>query len=159
MMKQVYGFAALLLVAGSAAHAQFNTDALKKMQEEGHRIVAAATEAQSFRVGNNLCLSSGPALRVQTCDATVLHQRWSDDEAGHLIAHDGTCLAGNRLLECSTANAQLWEQDKKGRLVNKANQCLQVQGQPLKAGAGVVATRCSESPAQVWEAFDPKPKP
>ena len=151
-MKQRYALVAALCIAGGAnpAAAQFNPEALKKMQKEGHKIVAEAEGARRYRFGEDLCLDASGTLTVRKCNSEAGSQRWKTDDQDRLVAHNGQCLVRGRLDKCGTGNAQIWSHDEQGRLANKAGQCLQVQGRPPKAGAKVVARACNASPAQVW---------
>lgn len=166
-MKSFYtvsaGLLAALLAGGAAA--QFNTDALKKMQKEGHKIVEeeqaakpanaaggnkAAAARRAYRVGNNLCLDGRGALTVETCNARSASQQWAMDDSGRIKAQDGRCLAGASLAKCAGGQAQKWTHDERGRLRNAAQQCLQPAS--TKAGAAVTAVACGAAPTQVWVA-------
>ena len=165
-MKSFYllnaGLLAALLAGGAAA--QFNTDALKKMQKEGHKIVEeeqaakaaggkTAAARRAYRVGNNLCLDGRGALTVETCNARSASQQWAMDGSGRLVAEDGRCLAGASLAKCAGGQAQKWTHDDRGRLRNAAQRCLQPAS--VKAGAAVTAVACGAAPAQVWVAVGP----
>ncbi len=158
------GVAALMAIP--SAMAQFNTDALKSMQKEGHKILEEAqaqseaeaqTQAQTpaqarrpYRLRGNLCLNAvGDGLTVSACDGRA-SQGWLFDAQRRLVAHTGQCVMGARLRQCGTGNGQLWRHDAQKRLVNDAGVCLQAQGNPPKAGARVVAARCSGAFTQVW---------
>ncbi|MEE4279068.1 MAG: RICIN domain-containing protein [Halieaceae bacterium] len=170
------GLLAASLAAGAAA--QFNTDALKKMQEEGHKIVeeqqaaeaasaaenakalaekkavedtkatAVTLQRRAYRHGGTLCLDARGALSVETCNPRAPSQQWALDANNRLVAHDGRCLAGASLVKCAGGNTQQWVHDKRGRLRNQAQQCLQVRS--AKAGARVDSPACSGAPTQVW---------
>lgn len=170
------------LLAGAAA-AQFNPDALKKMQKEGHKIVEEQQAAEaaketaektakeiakprgvedaadtrlarhSYRFGANLCLDARGGLSVQTCDSETATQQWALDAGGRLVAHDGRCLAGARLAPCAGGAKQKWVHDKRGRLRNGAQQCLRPGSRT--AGAPVRVAACSGKPMQVWARLDP----
>jgi hypothetical protein len=155
------GLLAALLAGGAAA--QFNTDAMKKMQKEGLQRLEEQKEAgaaqpadgskaaaarRAYRFGANLCLDARGALSVEPCNPTVAAQQWSLDGSRHLVAHDGRCLAGTSLVKCGKGRFQQWVHDKRGRLRNDAGQCLQPRG--AKAGAPVRAAACSDAPAQLW---------
>ncbi len=150
-MKQLYPAAVLLLVTGTAGHAvELNTEALKKMQQEGHRIVAESMGPRAYRIADDLCLAGGDVLSVEKCDSKAKNQQWESDDKGRLVSHDGQCIAGNKLKKCAGGKVQIWTHDDKGRLVNEAQQCLQVQGKSPKPGAKVVTAKCSGSRSQVW---------
>lgn len=151
-MKQAFVSAALAaLLVPSAMAVDFNTDALKSMQEEGHKIVEEA-QGKAYRTAGGLCLDvAGGALAVKPCDANSKSQVWQIDGQGRLVAHDGRCVAGDQLQKCGSGNAQKWQVDGRGRLANGAKQCLQAQGNPPKAGAKVVGAACSKAPNQVWQ--------
>ena len=151
-----------MLLGIPTAHAQFNTDALKSMQKEGHKILQEAqaqepaqTAAQAparrpYRLQGNLCLDTQAAgLVIRPCDGRA-SQAWAQDGARRLVAHNGQCVAGAALVPCGAAKNQLWRQDEQKRLVNDAGICLQAQGNPPRAGAKVVAVACSRAVGQVW---------
>jgi hypothetical protein len=159
---------AALLASGAAA--QFNTEALKKMQKEGHKIVeeqqaaeaakpATGTQAagaplarHAYRFGADLCLDARSVLSVETCDGRIASQQWALDAGARLVATDGRCVDAGSLVPCSGAETQKWLHDKRGRLRNRAMQCLQVRGGT--PGARVIAAPCSGVPAQVWTRLD-----
>ncbi len=156
------GLLAALLAGGAAA--QFNTDAMKKMQKEGlERLEAqkapetvkpagsskAVAARRAYRSGANLCLDARGALSVEPCNGKAASQQWSLDADRHLVAHDGRCLAGASLVKCGQGKFQQWTYDKRGRLRNDAGQCLQPRN--AKAGAPVSAAACSDAPAQLWQ--------
>jgi hypothetical protein len=164
-MKPIYlmagGLLAALLAGGAAA--QFNTDALKKMQKEGHKILeeqqaAEAAKAaggagapparRAYRSGANLCLDARGTLSVATCNGQAASQQWAFDASRRLVAHDGRCLAGATLVKCAEGKSQKWVHDDRGRLRNDAQQCLQPRSG--QAGAQVTAASCSAAPNQVW---------
>ena len=151
-MKQVFLAAAVALAGVSSAHAvDFNKDALKSMQEEGHKIAEEAG-GRTYSTANGLCLDvAGAALVVAPCDPKSKSQVWQIDGQSRLVAHDGRCVAGDKLQKCGSGNAQKWKVDDKKRLSNAAKQCLQPQGNPPKAGARVAAAGCSKAANQVWK--------
>jgi hypothetical protein len=151
-MKQRFMAAALAVaIAPFAAAVEFNKDALKSMQEEGHKIVEEA-QGRAYRAAGGLCLDiAGGGLSVKPCDAKAKTQVWQIDGKGRLVAGDGRCVAGDKLQKCGSGNAQKWKVDGNKRLANAAKQCLQVKGSPPKAGAKVIAVACSKSPNQVWQ--------
>jgi hypothetical protein len=99
------------LLAGGAA-AQFNTEALKKMQKEGHKIVeeqqaaeaakpATGTQAagaplarHAYRFGADLCLDARGVLSVETCDGRIASQQWALDAGARLVATMGAVWMG-----------------------------------------------------------------
>lgn len=150
------------LLAGAAA-AQFNTDAMKKMQKEGlERLeeqkedgavkpaatIKAAEVRRAYRFGANLCLDARGTLSLAPCNGKVAAQQWVLDGSRRLVAHDGRCLAGASLVACGKGKFQQWVHDQRGRLRNDAGQCLQPRG--VKAGAPVAVAACGDAPAQVW---------
>jgi len=151
-MKQAYFLAALMVVLGPAANAvEFNTDALKSMQEEGHKIVAESKGARAYKASGGHCLDiAGAALVIRACNAKAKTQMWNFDGQGRLVAHDGRCVTGSQLQKCGAAKTAKWKLDGQKRLANATMQCLQIQGNPPKPGAKVVAAACNKSPNQVW---------
>jgi len=163
-MKPYYsllaGLLAALLAGGAAA--QFNNDAMKKMQKEGLERLEeqkaagtakpaggkAAPARRAFRSGKGLCLDARGALSVEPCSGKAASQQWALDADRRLVAHDGRCLAGASLVKCGQGRFQQWVYDKRGRLRNDAGQCLQPTS--TKAGAPVSAAACSEAAAQQW---------
>ena len=152
-MKQVFLFAAMVVFTATGAQAvEFNTDALKSMQEEGHKIVEEAQAGRAYRAAGGLCLDiAGNGLVVRKCNAKSRTQQWSTDGQGRLVANDGRCVAGPQLAACGAAKAQKWKHDGKQRLANQNNMCLQVQSSPPQAGTRVVVAGCKDkAAAQVW---------
>lgn len=153
-MKLKTGLLVLSLTVAAGAHAvTLNTDALKSMQEEGHKIVAESQGARNFRSSSGHCLdSAGKALVLKNCSGKAAGQQWFFDDKSRLVAHDGRCVGGNAQLQnCAGAPAQQWQLDNKGRLANGAGKCLQPQGNSPKAGTKVSAPACGGSPEQVWK--------
>jgi hypothetical protein len=155
------GLLAALLAGGAAA--QFNTDAMKKMQKEGLERLEEQKEAEAvkpaassetatarraYRFSGNLCLDARGTLSLAPCNAKVAAQQWSLDSSRRLVAHDGRCLAGASLVKCGKGKFQQWVHDQRGRLRNDAGQCLQPRGP--KAGAPVIVAACGDAPAQLW---------
>jgi hypothetical protein len=154
VMKQVFLVTALLAATATGAQAvEFNTDALKSMQEEGHKIVEEAQAGRAYKAAGDLCLDiAGNGLVVRKCNAKARSQQWSMDGQGRLVAHDGRCVAGPQLAKCGAAKAQKWKHDGKQRLANQNNACLQVQSNPPQAGTRVVVAGCRDkAAAQVWK--------
>lgn len=152
MMIQRFAAVTLVAALGTSAHAtQFNKEALKTMQEEGHEIVEESEGARQFQAQGNFCLdTSAKGLVVRACSEAA-SQKWRFDDASHLVAHSGQCVAGATLADCSAGNVQSWTYDDAKRLVNGAGQCLQVKGSAPKAGARVVTAPCSDAASQVWQ--------
>ena len=152
-MKQAFFLAALALLPGLSANAvDLNKDALKAMQQEGHKIVEEAEAGRSFKASGDLCLdTAGAGLVVRQCNKNAATQNWRFDGQQRLVANTGKCVAGSKLQNCGSGNVQKWHHDGKKRLANAAKQCLQVQGDAPKAGAKVVAVACSGASSQVWQ--------
>jgi hypothetical protein len=151
-MKQLFLLTALAVLPWASANAvDFNKDALKAMQQEGHKIVEEANAGKPFKF-RNLCLdTAGAGLVVRACKEDAATQKWRFDDQSRLVADNGKCVAGAQLQNCGPGNVQKWTHDNSKRLSNAAKQCLQVQGDAPKAGAKVVAVACSDSPNQVWQ--------
>lgn len=152
-MKPISGLLALFMFAAAGSHAvTLNTDALKSMQEEGHKIVEEAQNARAFRSNTGQCLDlAGKALLIKNCDARAASQKWYFDDKDRLVAHDGRCVDGNgQLAACGGGKGQQWQLDGKNRLANGAGQCLQPQGNPPKSGVKVASVACSGNAQQVW---------
>ncbi|RLQ23290.1 hypothetical protein DWB85_01685 [Seongchinamella sediminis] len=152
-MKRIFFVSALALgLIGPAQAVEFNTDALKSMQEEGHKIVAEAQGARSYKASNGECLDfEGNGLVLAKCNAKKNSQQWTMDDKQRLVAHNGRCVGGSNLQDCNNAKAQKWTHDDKQRLISNARKCLQPQGNPPKPGAKVVAGNCSNSEQLVWK--------
>ena len=153
MMKQVFLLPALAaMLATSAQAVELNTDALKTMQKEGHRIVEESEGGRAYKAANNFCLDlANGGLVVRKCQSGSKTQKWTMDGQSRLVAHNGRCVAGAQMAKCAAGPAQKWKHDGKKRLTNHNKQCLQVQGNTPKAGAKVVATGCNKAPGQVWK--------
>lgn len=149
-MIQRFAVATLLTSIGACAHAlQFNKDALKAMQEEGHKIVEEAEGVTIFKGQGGFCLdTAGTSLVVRTC-SDAGSQRWRFDDENRLVAHSKQCVESATLRKCAAGDAQVWAHDDEKRLVNRAGQCLQIQGSP-RADAKVTTAACSDEPGQVW---------
>ena len=151
-MKRIIAFFAVAITCTAPVQAvEFNTDALKSMQKEGHAIVAESQGARTYKASNGQCLDfTGSAIKLSKCSNSK-SQKWSMDGSSRLVAHSGQCIGGSGLLACGNAKAQKWTLDASRRLVNGAKKCLQPEGNPSKAGARVVAAKCSKSAQQVWK--------
>lgn len=148
-MKQTYLLAGLLtLCATGVAAIDLNTDAMKKMQEEGHKILEEGQ--RSFELPNGQCLqAAGNKLVSAKCKDKADNQQWRLDDNGRLVSKDGTCVSvaggGKAVLQkCGGADAQKWKLDGSKRLVNKLGTCLQADG------GNVVAAECSNAANQKW---------
>ncbi|MBA6413341.1 ricin-type beta-trefoil lectin domain protein [Parahaliea sp. F7430] len=155
-MKPAYMLIALLVATAAPAvnAVSFNKEALKAMQQEGHKIVEQAESKRLYRAGAGLCLdSTGPRAVLKACNDKEAKQNWTSNEQQQLVASDGRCLGianGAAVLQkCSAAKNQQWQHDDKKRLVNNLQQCLQFQGN-LVAGANVIPAQCNDAPRQVW---------
>lgn len=152
-MKPVSLLAAILLAGAPLVHAvELNKDALKAMQEEGHKIVEEAQGGRVYRTNNGLCLDiAGAGLVVRQCNDAAATQKWRTDDKKHLVASDKRCVAGAaQLQKCGAVAEQQYQMDAQKRLVNGLKKCLQVQGSPIVPGAKVVAAPCSGAVNQVW---------
>jgi hypothetical protein len=153
VMKQIFLLTALAVSLAQGAQAiELNKDAMKTMQQEGHRIVEESQGGRDYKAGNNLCLDTGGGgLIVRKCNGGAKTQKWKMDDKKRLVAHDGLCVAGAQLAKCGAGKAQTWKHDDSKRLSNQNKQCLQVQGNPLKAGAKVGVAACGNKVAgQAW---------
>ncbi len=153
-MKQVFAFTAIsALIATGAQAVEFNKDALKSMQEEGHKIVEESQAGRPYKSAGGLCLDiAGNGLVVRNCNANAKTQKWSVDGQNRMVAHDGRCLSGPQLSQCGNSKAQKWKHDNKQRLANQNNMCLQVQANPPQAGTKVGVAGCKDQvAAQVWK--------
>ncbi len=154
-MKLKLGLLAMLCFTASGTHAvTLNEDALKAMQQEGHKIVEESQAAgRHFRSNTGQCLEiAGKALLIKPCDDKAGSQLWRFDDKGRLVAHDGRCVDGKaQLQKCNNSKEQQWKVDGKKRLANGEGQCLQPQGKPPKAGSKVAAAACSGAATQVWK--------
>jgi len=163
MMKHgIFAAGVLGLWIGTAGAIDLNTDALKKMQQEGHAILEEEQGFRSFRAGNGACLAAagkpgqaGANLVVQQCNGKANQQMWKFDHQGRLASHGGTCvgIAGNKdaavsnvvLQNCAGNPHQKWSLDKSKRLAGNAGLCLQVNGN------NVVAASCGNGGNQKWQ--------
>jgi hypothetical protein len=149
------GLLALYLPGASAV--DFNTDALKSMQEEGHKIVAEEQGLRAFKLAGGHCLhdsnpgKAGAAVVTRKCNGKSKNQKWRLDDAGQMVGQGGNCLAwpgkagaGVVTQKCGSSKAQKWQLDKKQRLTNGSGQCLQA------SGGKVTSAKCGNSPDQVW---------
>ena len=152
-MKRIIAVSAIgAAFIASAQAVDFNTDALKSMQEEGHKIVSESQGARSYQASNGQCLDfKGNGLVLSKCSEKSNSQKWKRDDKNRLVAHNGRCIGGAQLQDCSNAKAQKWTHDAGYRLINQAKKCLQPQGNPPAAGAKVIVGNCSKSEHQVWK--------
>jgi len=152
-MKQVFLLAALAVALTPGAQAvELNKDAMKTMQQEGHRIIEESQGGRAYKADKNFCLDTGDGeLVVRKCNAGARTQKWTMDGQSRLVAHDGRCVAGAQLAKCGAGKGQKWKHDGKKRLSNQNKQCLQVQGNPPKAGARVITAACNKTAGQVWK--------
>ena len=155
-MKQTYLLAGLLgLCATGATAIELNTDAMKKMQAEGHKIVEQQQGARLLKLPNGQCLQAAGANVVGAkCNGKASNQKWHFDDKGRLANQEGGCVSaqggGNKpganaiIQPCSGAGAQKWKLDGAKRLVNGQGMCLQANGNK------VVTAQCSKNANQKW---------
>ncbi len=155
-MKQTYLLAGFLcLYATGAAAIELNTDAMKKMQAEGHKIVEEQQGARLLKLPNGQCLqAAGGAVVTSKCNNKASNQKWHFDDNERLVNQEGNCVsaegggknAGEKaiLQQCSGSGAQKWKLDGAKRLVNQHGMCLQPQG------GNVVTAQCSNAANQKW---------
>lgn len=145
----------------------FNTDALKSMQQEGHKIAEEAAALRAFKLPNNKCLDAAGDLRkaganveFHDCNADANSQKWRFDDKGRLVNQGGKCLGvagdpnkpgANALLQdCGGGEAQQWKEAIKQHLVNGVGKCLNAVGNAKTVAGNVVTTTCRDVPNQVW---------
>ena len=152
-MKLKYVLAGLLVACVSAVNAvELNKDALKSMQDEGHKLLEESSGGRVFKGAGGFCLGvAGSAMVVKSCKPGTKNQQWKLDGKARLVAHNGQCVDGARLKKCGSGPTQKWAHDGKKRLANGKKQCLQIQGNKPKAGAKVVVSACNKSANQVWK--------
>lgn len=152
-MKPTYLLIGLLaLYAAGAGAIELNTDAMKKMQEEGDKILDQELGKRSFKSSSGLCMQvSGSKLSSGKCHDKAGNQKWYFDDKSRLVSFDGNCVSSDKkagaravLQKCGGSSAQKWQLDSSKRLVNGANLCLQDNGGTL------VAAECDNSPQQKW---------
>lgn len=152
-MKPISLLAVTLVAIAPLVNAvDLNRDALKSMQQEGHKIVEESQGGRNYKTGNGLCMDfAGVVMLVKKCNNKAT-QKWRFDDQGRLLASDKRCVSGTaQLQKCGTGNGQKWKLDGQKRLVNGSKKCLQVQGNPAKAGAKVAAAKCTKGANQVWK--------
>jgi hypothetical protein len=167
-MKHAYLIAALVAIYLPGARAvDFNTEALKAMQEEGLKIVEESKNLRAYKLPTGKCLhvagdvtKPGANLVIHNCNPNLANQKWRFDDQGRLVNQGGKCVgvagdptkpgANVRMQNCVAAKAQRWRQDDKKRLVNGLNKCLHAVGDAKTPGGNVVTTNCNASPNQVW---------
>jgi hypothetical protein len=152
-MKRIFAISAMTMaIVAPAGAVDFNTDALKSMQKEGHKIVAESQGARNYKASNGECLDfKGNGLVLAKCNGKSNSQKWKMDDKQRLVAHNGRCVVGSNLQECGNSKGQKWTHDAKHRLINLAKKCLQPQGNPPASGAKVVAGNCSDANHLVWK--------
>ena len=152
-MKLKYILAGLLVACVSAANAvELNKDALKSMQQEGHKLLEESSGGRAFKGAGGFCLDiAGAGMVVRSRKADSKSQLWKLDDKARLVAHNGQCVDGARLKKCGSAPTQKWSHDGNKRLAKGKKECLQIQGDKPKAGAKVVIAACSGSAKQVWK--------
>jgi hypothetical protein len=152
-MKLKYILAGLLVACIPVVNAvELNKDALKSMQEEGHKLLDESSNGRAYKGAGGFCLDiAGAGMVVKPCKSATKSQRWKLDGKSRLVAHNGQCLDGAGLKKCGSAPTQKWSHDGKKRLANGKKKCLQIKGNQPKAGAKVVISACSGSAKQVWK--------
>lgn len=154
-MKPTYLLAGLLSVyIPVAAAVDFNKDAMKTLQEEGHKIADENTGARAFKLSGGHCLQApsknGASLLLKKCNSKN-NQKWQLDGQGRIMAHAGGCVdvaGGNAVLQkCGGAKSQQWKHDGKNRLVSGGKKCLQGDA----ASGKVAAAACGNPPDQIWQ--------
>ena len=155
-MKQTYLLAGFLcLYATSAAAIELNTDAMKKMQAEGHKIVEEQQGARLLKLPNGQCLqAAGGGVGTAKWNNKTSNQKWYFDDNGRLVNQEGNCMSAQGggktpgakavLQQCGGAEAQKWQLDGAKRLANGNGMCLQAQG------GNVVTAQCSDNANQKW---------
>lgn len=152
MKMLIQGAVALLLlgIAGQAA-AQFNTDALKKMQKEGHKIVAESEKnaADAKAADSEAKARTAAAGAGAQAAPTAPGAQKGIDEGRSFRFTESLCLDATGMLSvercAKDAAGQRWRSDDEGRLVAHTGQCL--------APAGL--TNCNAGAVQKW-ALDPQ---
>ena len=158
-MKPAYLLAGLLaLYIPGASAVDFNKDALKSMQEEGHKIVAEEQGFRAYQVAGGQCLHDnnpgkvGAPVITKKCDGKSKHQNWRLDDQGRLVGQGGNCLAvagkaGSSAVtqKCGASKDQKWQHDNKKRFANGSGLCLQGKG------GKVTSAKCSGAADQVWK--------
>ena len=152
-MKLKYILAGLLVACVSAVNAvELNKDALKSMQQEGHKLLEESSGGRAYKGAGGFCLDiAGAGMVVRSCNAKTKNQLWKLDGQSRLVAHNGQCVDGASLKKCGSGPTQKWSHDGKKSLANGKKQCLQIQGDKPKAGAKVVISACSGSANQIWK--------
>jgi hypothetical protein len=152
-MKLKFVLAGLLVACVSAVNAvELNKDALKSMQEEGHKLLDESAGGRAFKGAGGFCLDvAGSGMVVKSCKPDTKNQLWKLDDQARLVAHSGQCVDGAHLKKCGSGPTQKWSHDGKKRLANRKKKCLQIQGNKPKAGAKVVISACNGSANQVWK--------
>ncbi len=159
-MKQTILAAALFGAFATTAQAvDMNTDALKRMQQEGHKIADEAKAGKLIKANNGNCLATqgkpgtnGANLVTQKCNNKAKQHRWSFDGQGRLVNDGGLCVevAGNKaggaaqMSNCKGNAQQKWAMDGQKRLKGRNNLCLQVNGNK------VVTADCAGGGNQKW---------
>ena len=152
----------------AAVSVTFNTDALKSMQQEGHKIAEQAKALRAFKLLNNKCLhaagnlgKAGTNVEFHDCNADTNNQKWRFDGEGRLVNQGGKCLgvagdpkkpgANVLLQDCGGAKAQRWREERKDHVANGANRCLHAAGTAKTVAGNVVTMDCKDIPNQVWQ--------
>ena len=168
-MKHACFIASMMVVYLPGAGAvEFNTEALKAMQEEGHKIVEESKALRAYKLPSGKCLhvggdvtKPGTNLVITNCKPDLKNQKWRFDDQGRLVNQGGKCVGvagdpnkpgANALMQnCGAAKAQQWKHDDKKRLVNGVNKCLHAAGDAKTPGGNVVTTNCKLPPNQIWD--------
>ncbi|MDX1569448.1 MAG: RICIN domain-containing protein [Xanthomonadales bacterium] len=151
MMIQRFAVMTLAAALGTSAQAtEFNKDALKTMQQQGHEIAEDAP--RRFKAKGDFCLdTSDDGLVVKACSDEAT-QKWKFDDKRRLVANSGRCVAVGKLADCDASDVKSWTHDDAKRLVNADGKCLQIKGNTPKADAKVVNAACKKDVVgQVWE--------
>ncbi|GAB3282567.1 RICIN domain-containing protein [Parahaliea aestuarii] len=159
-MKYRFLIPGLLALCTAGAYAiDLNTDALKKMQEEGHKIVEDEGKFRTFALPNGQCMQAagdpskaGVNVVMRKCEGGANNQKWQINGQHHLQSHGAMCVAvggqaqkpgSNVVLKaCGGSKDQKWSLDGQGRLKNGFDHCLQANN------GNVVTATCSNSPQQ-----------
>lgn len=167
-MKHVLLLIGLLLVYMQAAvSVTFNPEALRTMQQEGHKIAEQAKDLRTVKLPNDKCLhasgnlgKAGANVEFRDCIVDSKNQQWRIDDQGRLVNQGGKCLgvagdpnkagASAVLQDCGSGKAQKWKLDGKQRLVNGVGKCLHAVGNAKTVSGNVVSNDCKEVPNQRW---------
>ena len=135
-MPQTVTILAAMAVTFSVQGVQFNTDAMKELQDKGVKMAEHADELHLLVVGD--------AAKEADAKLNCLNVQGNSTKEGQ----------GVKVAVCTDDKNQMWRFDDQGRLVTAGDTCIGFKGDPAKPGTQLRTEKCAKGDRQVWELRD-----